>query len=209
MNGLFSCQLEDDDDKSRKTLLIEKDKDSTAEKKLEFVTLDMSPQIEKQMKLHIGDSPPYPTPLNLVDGMQTPGTIYPPKSEIFWTRMQRTEFIHPITGLPKSTFGLKVAGGDNENTEKIYRSPNVDRPIRGAIGVQWDKEVPPFVSPKSCNINEISNSTAKYNEVCSLSICNSLILSHFDTYNTNVLKSFFFFLYSTIHIINLVISVRI
>ncbi|KAL0918844.1 hypothetical protein M5K25_010885 [Dendrobium thyrsiflorum] len=154
-----SCQLEYHDDKSRKTLLFEEVKHPRVEKELESITLDMSPQTENKMP----DSP-YPTPLNLVDGMQTPGTLYPPKSDYFRARMLRAQFVYPIPDLPESTFGLKLAGEGGESTEKMYDSPTVDRPIIGTIAAPWDEDVLSFLSPKSCDGNEIPNSTANYNE---------------------------------------------
>ncbi|KAI0510617.1 hypothetical protein KFK09_011225 [Dendrobium nobile] len=157
--SLFSCQLEYHEDKSRKTLLFEEVKHPRVEKELESITLDMSPQIENKMQ----DSP-YPTPLNLVDGMQTPGTIYPPKSDYFRARMLRAQFVYPIPDLFESTFGLKVASEDSENTVKMYDSPTVDRPIIGAIAAPWDEDLLSFLSPKSCEGNEIPNSTANYSK---------------------------------------------
>lgn len=177
-----SCQLEETDDAIKKVVRFQ---NSAVEKKARVEESDISPEVECQMQAH-GSGSPYPTPLNLIDGLQTPGTIYPPKSENFRTGRIKTQFVFGVPDRPRRPIELNVLCEDRENTEDVnghsaknetessvnsgkeqshsYNSPHVDRPIIGTAAAHWSGEDPSHISPKQWDGKGIPNSTTKYKE---------------------------------------------
>ncbi|XP_020587721.1 protein JASON-like isoform X2 [Phalaenopsis equestris] len=182
---LESCKYEENNDEMRKIVRFEELNHSVAGK-INSSGLDISPQTEDGIQPH-GSESPYPTPLNLLDEMQTPGTIYPPKWEKFNHRI-RAQFVYPVPALSQSSYALCE---DREKTQKAQpssldkelrpplpkdgkknmiepshsdKSPDEDGPIIIAAAASSNDEELSRISPKQWDGNGIPNSTTKYKE---------------------------------------------
>ncbi|KAH0462147.1 hypothetical protein IEQ34_009722 [Dendrobium chrysotoxum] len=114
---LKSCERDKNNDTTKKMVRFEELNHSVVEK-INAAALEISPQTENQIQPY-GSESPYPTPLNLVDGMQTPGTIYPQNSENFRTGRIRAQFVYPVPDLSQKSFEMNVLCEDRENTQKV------------------------------------------------------------------------------------------
>ncbi|KAG0480801.1 hypothetical protein HPP92_011659 [Vanilla planifolia] len=102
------------DDKSSNIVAFEENKHSGSKAGLNTSALEVSPPQNENQRQHLDFESPYPTPLFLVDGMQTPGTLYPSKVENSRIGKIRTQFAFPVPDLSKSSFKLKAVCEDSE-----------------------------------------------------------------------------------------------
>ncbi|KAK8913579.1 hypothetical protein KSP39_PZI023785 [Platanthera zijinensis] len=161
-----SCQREETDDTIKKVVRFQ---NSTVEKNTRVEESDISPEVECQMQAPgtiYGSGSPYPTPLNLIDGLQTPGTIYPPKSENFRTGRIKTQFVFGVPDPSRRSFELETKNTMDSREEQSHsdNSPRVDRPIIGTAAAHWSGEDSSRISPRQWDGNGIPNSTTKYKE---------------------------------------------
>ncbi|KAK8939391.1 hypothetical protein KSP40_PGU019169 [Platanthera guangdongensis] len=161
-----SCQREETDDTIKKVVRFQ---NSTVEKKTGVEESDISPEVECQMQapgIIYGSGSPYPTPLNLIDGLQTPGTIYPPKSENFRIGRIKTQFVFGVPDPSRRSFELETKNTMDSREEQSHsdNSPHVDRPIIGTAAAHWSGEDSSRISPRQWDGNGIPNSTTKYKE---------------------------------------------
>ncbi|KAG0476749.1 hypothetical protein HPP92_013590 [Vanilla planifolia] len=98
-------QNEEHDVKPSKPMVFEETNHSGDDNRSDSAVLDVSPQDENLMQN--GLQSPYPTPLCLIQGMQTPGTVYPSRLENLRNGNVRTQFVYPLPDLSKGSIELQ------------------------------------------------------------------------------------------------------
>ncbi|PKA60221.1 hypothetical protein AXF42_Ash008280 [Apostasia shenzhenica] len=189
IENLERCQLGEHDEPKR--TVQSEEKDSEVEEVMGSAASETSPtQAEILVPTSSCDSP-YPTPLILVDGMQTPGTIYPPKAENIRIGKIRSQFIYPVEDFCQNSFKSKVACENSnfvqsnirmkgeppfdvseiEAAMDVTQEPicsgvicDIERAVIGVVVAQRNEDKTSCVSSKQWVGNGFPNSTSKYKE---------------------------------------------
>ncbi|XP_038985682.1 protein JASON [Phoenix dactylifera] len=176
---------------------------SAVESIVESAMLDISPsKADSKVAVLGSNDSPYPTPLNLTDEMQTPGTLHPTNQENIRTWKNgriRTQYVYPVLRHVENLSHWKalreepslIQSADHSEQEKKFPSPDFTgraQPISFTPAPTYSKlfESASFSCPNE-KINQVQNRGSREEPVHDKSLSSpALLFKSADQLNSNV-----------------------